>query len=164
MLPYSIGSCCNPIPGNPALLNDVLSVPPVARLFVWLTPPTPQSVNSPNTPRSATAASGGPNTPAPRGRPVPESILKYASSLYHSGFGSSAVPKCCFTYASEPSSPSSSPDHNATRTVRRGFNCSASIKRAASIMMEQPIALSVAPVPPCQESRCPPSITISSAL
>ena len=51
------------MPGNPALLKDVLSVPPVARLLVVLTPPTPQSVNRPNTPRNAVAASGGPNTP-----------------------------------------------------------------------------------------------------
>jgi hypothetical protein len=27
-VPYSMGSCWKPIPGKPALLNDVLSVPP----------------------------------------------------------------------------------------------------------------------------------------
>ena len=31
-------------------------------------------------------------------------------------------------------------------------------------IMEEPMALSVAPVAACHESRCPPSITISSAL
>ena len=39
---YSIGSWLKPMPGRPALLNDVLSVPPVARLLVALAPATPQ--------------------------------------------------------------------------------------------------------------------------
>ena len=34
--------------------------------------------------------------------------------------------------------------------------------RMASMATEQPAALSVAPVPLCHESMCPPSITISS--
>jgi hypothetical protein len=36
--------------------------------------------------------------------------------------------------------------------------------RIASIITAEPAALSVAPVPPCQESKCAPSMTISSAL
>src|SRR6059058_1271568 len=36
--------------------------------------------------------------------------------------------------------------------------------RAASIIVAQPIALSVAPVAECHESRCPPSMTTSSCL
>ena len=48
--------------------------------------------------------------------------------------------------------------------MRRGFTPIILRIRAASIMIAQPIALSVAPVAECQESRCPPSITTSSAL
>ena len=36
--------------------------------------------------------------------------------------------------------------------------------RIASIITADPAALSVAPVPPCHESKCAPSMTISSAL
>ncbi len=36
--------------------------------------------------------------------------------------------------------------------------------RIASIITAEPAALSVAPVPPAQESKCAPSITTSSAL
>ena len=36
--------------------------------------------------------------------------------------------------------------------------------RIASIITAEPAALSVAPVPACHESKCAPSITISSAL
>ena len=110
------------------------------------------------------AAAGGPNTPAPRARPVPESMFRYASSFAYSGFWLSNVPKCCFTYACDPSSPSSSPLHSATRMVRRGATPIAFRIRAASIIVAQPIALSVAPVAECHESRCPPSITTSSFL
>ncbi len=46
--------------------------------------------------------------------------------------------------------------------VRRGFRSSALRMRTASIATETPAALSVAPVPLCQESMCPPSMTSSS--
>src|ERR1039457_4651039 len=46
-----MGSCEQPTPGNPALLNEVLSVPPVARLLVVLMPPTPKSAKSMNSGR-----------------------------------------------------------------------------------------------------------------
>ena len=36
--------------------------------------------------------------------------------------------------------------------------------RAASIITADPAPLSVAPVPECHESKCAPSMTISSAL
>ena len=39
-LAYSMPSWLKPMPGSPALLNDVLSVPPVARLVVAVAPPT----------------------------------------------------------------------------------------------------------------------------
>jgi len=45
--------------------------------------------------------------------------------------------------------------------VRRGFTPIALMMRAASIITATPIALSVAPVAACHESRCPPSITTS---
>ena len=48
--------------------------------------------------------------------------------------------------------------------VRRGLAPTVSRMRAASIMIAQPIALSVAPVALVHESRWPPSITTSSAL
>ena len=48
--------------------------------------------------------------------------------------------------------------------VRRGWTPIAFRMRAASIMIAQPIALSVAPVAECHESRWPPSMTISSFL
>ena len=48
--------------------------------------------------------------------------------------------------------------------VRRGVTPIAFRIRAASIIVAQPIALSVAPVADCHESRWPPSITISSFL
>ena len=93
-LPYSIVSWPNPIPGSPALLNDVLSVPPVWRLVVVIAPATPRSLKDASAWRRMSAAAGGPNTLAPRARPVPESMLRYASSFANSGFGSSADPKC----------------------------------------------------------------------
>ena len=52
----------------------------------------------------------------------------------------------------------------ATRIVRRGFTSSDLRMRAASIITAQPMALSVAPVAECQESRCPPSMMTSSFL
>ena len=110
------------------------------------------------------AADGGPKTVAPRARPVPESIFKYAASFAYSGFGLSKLPKCSRTYACDPRMPSSSPLQSATRIVRRGATPIAFRMRAASIIVAQPIALSVAPVAPCHESRCPPSITTSSCL
>jgi len=57
MLLYSMGSCDMPTPGSPALLNDVLSVPPVCRLLVLPTPATPHSANCIITGRSTAAAS-----------------------------------------------------------------------------------------------------------
>ena len=50
------------------------------------------------------------------------------------------------------------------RIVRRGVTPMAFRIRAASIMIDDPMALSVAPVAACHESRCAPSITTSSAL
>ena len=73
---YSIGSCWSPTPGSPALLYDVLSVPPVLRLRVTLIPPTPYSLNCIRTGHSTGAASGDPKMLPPRMRPVPESTLK----------------------------------------------------------------------------------------
>ena len=109
-------------------------------------------------------ASAGPKIDPPRTLPVPPSMFQYASSFAHSGFGFSAMPKCSATYAIDPSRPSSSPLQSATRIVRRGLAPTACRMRAASIMIAQPIALSVAPVALAQESKWPPSITTSSAL
>ena len=39
-------------------------------------PTTPRSSNGASASRTTAAAAGGPNTPAPRARPVPESMLK----------------------------------------------------------------------------------------
>src|SRR5579871_5665127 len=50
------------------------------------------------------------------------------------------------------------------RTVRSILRSRALRMRTASMATEQPVALSVAPVPPCQESKCAPSMTISSFL
>ena len=63
----------------------------------------------------------------------------------------------------DPSSPCSSPVHSASRTVRRMRRPVAFRMRIASIIAADPAALSVAPVPACQESKCAPSITTSSA-
>ena len=90
--------------------------------------------------------------------------VEIATNFAYSGFGFSTVPKCSFTYACDPSSPCSSPLQSATRIVRRGFTPIAWRMRAASIITAQPMALSVAPVAECHESRWPPSITTSSAL
>ena len=38
-----MGSCCMPTPASPALLKDVLSVPPMARLLEATAPATPRS-------------------------------------------------------------------------------------------------------------------------
>ncbi len=48
--------------------------------------------------------------------------------------------------------------------MRRSFTPDAFRMRSASSITAEPAALSVAPVPPCQPSKCAPSITISSAL
>ena len=50
------------------------------------------------------------------------------------------------------------------RTVRRSFTPLAFRMRIASSIAADPAALSVAPVEACHESKCAPSITISSAL
>ena len=50
------------------------------------------------------------------------------------------------------------------RTVRRSRTPDAFRMRIASIITADPAALSVAPVPVCHESKCAPSMTISSAL
>ena len=73
---YSIGSWLKPIPGRPALLNAVLSVPAITRLVVADAPITPRSWNGASAWRMIAAASAGPNTPAPRARPVPESMFR----------------------------------------------------------------------------------------
>ena len=44
------------------------------------------------TSRSTFAASGGPNTDAPRRRPVPVSMFRYPLNFANSGFGVSAEP------------------------------------------------------------------------
>src|SRR6266550_997810 len=80
-----------------ALLNDVLSVPPVRRLSVATAPMKPQSANGISASRTMSAAPAGPNTLAPLGFPVPESMLKYVSSFAYSGFWFSKLPKCCST-------------------------------------------------------------------
>ena len=70
------------MPGSPALLNDVLSVPPTLRLVVADGADRRRDpANGASAWRTTAAADGGPNTPAPRARPVPESMLRYASSL-----------------------------------------------------------------------------------
>ncbi len=66
------------------------------------------------------------------------------------------------THAFDPSSPCSSPPHNATRIVRRGRAPIAFRIRIASITVVLPSALSVAPTPVCHESRWPPIMTTSS--
>ena len=48
------------------------------------------------------------------------------------------------------------------RMVRRGCTPNALRMRNASIIDPAPVALSVAPVPACHESKCPPMSTISS--
>ena len=48
--------------------------------------------------------------------------------------------------------------------MRRSFTPDAFRMRIASIITAEPAPLSVAPVPLCHESKCAPSITISSAL
>jgi hypothetical protein len=50
------------------------------------------------------------------------------------------------------------------RTVRRSVTPLVFRMRMASIITAEPAALSVAPVPECQESKCAPIITTSSAL
>ena len=50
------------------------------------------------------------------------------------------------------------------RTVRRSLTPLTFSSRIASIITADPAALSVAPVPVCHESKCPPIITTSSAL
>ena len=42
------------------------------------------------------------------------------------------------------------------RTVRRGLSPVALMMRSTSIIAAEPAALSVAPVPPCHESKCAP--------
>ena len=54
------------------------------------------------------------------------------------------------------------PDPVGHGTVRRGFTPVACRMRRASIITALPAPLSVAPVPVCHESKCPPSITTSS--
>ena len=68
------------------------------------------------------------------------------------------------TYSREPINPCSSPPHSPIRTVRRSLRPDCFRIRIASIITADPAALSVAPVDPCQESKCAPSITTSSAL
>ena len=75
------------------------------------------------------------------------------------GFISAGSAKCSFTYAREPSSPCSSAVHRPSRTVRAIFKSSVFKIRIASMATAAPAALSVAPVPPVHESKCPPSIT-----
>src|SRR5947207_1288776 len=75
-LKYSIGSCETPIPGKPAALNDVLSVPPGLRPREFKAPATPRSLNGARASRSTFAASGGPKILIPRAFPVPLSMLK----------------------------------------------------------------------------------------
>ena len=48
--------------------------------------------------------------------------------------------------------------------VRLGLTPRALRMRTASMATAQPAASSTAPVPPVQESRCPPSMTSSSFL
>ena len=72
------------------------------------------------------------------------------------------LPKCSVTKAREPRSPSSSPLQSAIRIVRRGLRSSALRMRTTSMATETPAPLSVAPVPLCQESMWPPSMTSSS--
>ena len=60
-----MGSCPNPIPGSPALLNDVLSVPPTLRLSVALAPMTPRLSYGPIACLTIAAAPAGPKTLAP---------------------------------------------------------------------------------------------------
>ena len=50
------------------------------------------------------------------------------------------------------------------RIVRRGAMPIAFRMRTASIVAATPAPLSVAPVPPCHESRCAPIITTSPFL
>ena len=90
----------------------------------------------------------------------------------------SGTPPACSTPASAPRTSRSAPSRTrASRAAllplrsraRRGSSGAAATPsvfrmRAASIMIAQPIALSVAPVAECHESRWPPSITTSSAL
>ena len=64
------------MPARPALLKEVLSVPPTARLVEGTAPATPRSSKGASAARTTAAASGGPKTLAPRTRPVPESMLK----------------------------------------------------------------------------------------
>ena len=59
---YWMGSCDSPIPGSPASLNVVLSVPPERRLSVAVAPRTPRSSNGLKISRTIVAASGGPKT------------------------------------------------------------------------------------------------------
>ncbi len=73
---YSIGSCTKPMPGKPTLLNDVESVPAMARLLEADAPMTPKSSKGFSSSRMIAAVSGGPKTPAPLARPVPESMFR----------------------------------------------------------------------------------------
>lgn len=76
--------------GRSGLIKKVLSEPPRLRLRVETAPTMPSSLKGFRMSRRMSAASGGPNAPAPRTRPVPESILK-------PGLGFSNAPKCSFT-------------------------------------------------------------------
>jgi len=60
VLLYSIGSCCVPIPGNPATAKAPLSVPPSTRAVLVLAPKIPQSSNGLKNCARIIAASGGP--------------------------------------------------------------------------------------------------------
>jgi len=54
------GILLQPDAGRPALLKDVLSVPPTARLVEGTAPATPRSWKSASAARTTAAASGGP--------------------------------------------------------------------------------------------------------
>src|SRR5437667_2997450 len=74
--------------------RDVTGVQTCALPILAPAPTRPRSANGASEARITAAAPEGPKTVAPRARPVPLSMFRYAESKPYSGFGSSNVPKC----------------------------------------------------------------------
>ena len=150
------------MPGKPTLLNDVESVPAVARLLEADAPIAEILEGLQQLPDDRGRLRRS-KTPAPRAVRFPDrcSGRRPASRIRALRFEGAEVlldvgertEQALLLAAPEP-----------TRMVRRGCTPMALRMRAASIITAQPMALSVAPVAECHESRWPPSITTSSFL
>src|SRR3569833_882741 len=146
----------NPTPSSPIHEKLVESVPPGSLCGPAVNPTTdsiPRSLIGAIHDWKIAANCAFPSADTARNFPDPESSLKYTLSLSYSGvfFIESRGAKCCWTYASDPYSPSSSPPHSATRTVRAiGFFSVARI-RTASNATDATDPLTETPEPTCQQ-------------